>query len=73
MFSDCELYLMAKDLGLLIDDRITDTTIFEHHHHASGKRQPDNADAAYYSKWKDDEITWNQRKLMPVENRLMVA
>jgi hypothetical protein len=72
MFSDVELYFNAKDLGLLLDDRLTDETTFEHLHHASGKRKPDNADAAYYSKWKDDEVTWNKRKLMPVEKRIEV-
>ena len=73
MFSDCELYNNLKDLGLLYDDRVNDETIFEHLHHAHGKRKPDNADAAYYSKWKDDEVTWNTRKMMTVEERLVVA
>ena len=72
MFSDCELYMTAKDLGLLIDDRMKDSTIFEHHHHASGKRRPDQFDQSYYGKWKEDEITWNQRKMMPVEERILV-
>lgn len=30
------------------------------------------ADRAYNAKWKDDEITWNQRKLMPVEKRIEI-
>lgn len=72
MFSDCELYMTAKDLGLLIDDRMKDSTIFEHHHHASGKRRPDQFDQSYYGKWKEDEITWNQRKMMSVEERILV-
>lgn len=72
MFSDCELYNTSKELDLLIDDRMKDSTIFEHHHHASGKRRPDQFDQSYYAKWKDDEITWNQRKLMPVEQRTLV-
>ena len=72
MFSDCELYNNLKDLGLLYDDRINDTTIFEHLHHAAGKRNADGADQAYNAKWKDDEITWNKRKLMSVEERIKV-
>jgi len=72
MFSDCELYLTLKELGLLYDDRINDPTIFEHLHHASGKRQADEADRNYYSKWKEDEITWNKRKIMSVEERIKV-
>ena len=72
MFSDCELYNNLKDLGLLYDDRINDTTIFEHLHHAAGKRNADQADQAYNAKWKDDEITWNKRKLMSVEERIKV-
>ena len=72
MFSDCELYNNLKDLGLLYDDRINDTTIFEHLHHAAGKRNADGADQAYNAKWKDDEITWNNRKLLPVEERIKV-
>lgn len=72
MFSDCELYNNLKDLGLLYDDRINDTTIFEHLHHAAGKRNADQADQAYNAKWKDDEITWNKRKLLPVEKRIEI-
>ena len=72
MFSDCELYNNLKDLGLLYDDRINDTTIFEHLHHAAGKRNADGADQAYNAKWKDDGITWNNRKLLPVEERIKV-
>lgn len=72
MYSDCELYLNLKDLGLLLDDRINDSTTFEHLHHAAGKRQADQADQAYNAKWKDDELTWNKRKIMPVEERIKV-
>ncbi len=70
MFSDCELYNTLKDLGMLYDDRLNDETIFEHLHYAAGKRNADDADKAYNNKWKDDEITWNQRKMMPVEERI---
>ena len=73
MFSDCELYLTLKDLGLLYDDRLNDETTFEHHHYAAGKRQPDQADQAYNNKWKEDEITWNKRKDMSVEERILVS
>ena len=72
MFSDCELYNNLKDLGLLYDDRINDTTIFEHLHHAAGKRNADGADQAYNAKWAEDEITWNKRKLLPVEKRIEI-
>lgn len=72
MFSDVELYFNAKDLGILIDDRLNDETTFEHLHYAAGKRKADSADQAYNAKWKEDEITWNQRKLMPVEQRIEI-
>lgn len=72
MFSDCELYMTLKDLGLLIDDRVNDTTTFEHHHYAAGKRNPDQNDQMYHMKWKDDEQTWNKRKIMSVQDRLIV-
>lgn len=72
MFSDCELYNTSKELGLLIDDRIQDTTMFEHHHHASGKRKPDVFDQSYYGKWREDELTWNNRKFLPVREKLFV-
>jgi len=72
MFSDCELYMNLKDLGLLYDDRINDETTFEHLHYAAGKRQADGADQAYNAKWSEDDITWNKRKLMEVEKRILV-
>jgi hypothetical protein len=72
MFSDAELYLNSKELGLLIDDRMTDTTTFEHHHYVTGKRQADKNDSAYILKWRDDEITWNRRKNLPLEERIKV-
>ena len=72
MFSDCELYNNLKDLGLLIDDRMVDETMFEHHHYAAGKRNADQNDQAYNIKWKDDEVTWNRRKNMPVSERVKV-
>jgi hypothetical protein len=70
MFSDVELYFNAKDLGILIDDRLNDETVFEHLHYAAGKRNADQADQAYNNKWKEDELTWNKRKLLPVEERI---
>jgi hypothetical protein len=72
MFSDCELYNNLKDLGLLYDDRMNDTTVFEHLHYAANKRQPDQADQAYNAKWAEDEVTWNKRKLLPVEERIKI-
>jgi hypothetical protein len=70
MFSDCELYDNLKDLNLLYDDRINDETMFEHLHYAAGKRKADEADQAYNSKWSEDEIIWNKRKNMKLEDRL---
>lgn len=70
MFSDCELYNNLRDMNMLYDDRLNDTTTFEHLHYAAGKRNADVADQAYNAKWKDDEATWNKRKLMSVEDRL---
>jgi hypothetical protein len=72
MFSDCELYMNLKDLGLLIDDRLTDTTTFEHHHYAAGKRKPDQNDQAYNIKWKDDELTWHRRRFLNVLERIKI-
>jgi len=72
MFSDCELYLNLKDLGLLIDDRKTDLTVFEHHHWAAQKRNPDMNDQSYHNKWAEDDNTWKIRKNMSVEERLKI-
>lgn len=72
MFSDCELYNNLKDLNLLYDDRLNDETIFEHLHYAAGKRDPDQADQAYNTKWVEDDKTWQERKLMSVEKRIEI-
>jgi hypothetical protein len=72
MFSDCELYDNLKDMNLLYDERLNDDTVFEHLHYAAGKRQVDQADQAYNNKWKEDELTWNKRKLMSVEERIKI-
>lgn len=72
MFSDCELYLNLKDLNLLIDDRMTDETTFQHLHYVGGKRQQDQFDKIYMSKWGSDQKKWNERKLMDVEKRLEI-
>lgn len=71
MFSDCELYDNLKDLDLLYDDRLNDETTFEHLHYAAGKRNADDADKAYNSKWNDDAIIWEKRKKMKIENRIV--
>jgi len=70
MYSDCELYINLKDMGLLIDERMTDSTMFEHLHHAAGKRRADQLDVQYHAKWQEDESTWNKRKNMPVLERI---
>jgi len=72
MFSDCELYLNLKGLNMLIDDRLTDMTTFEHHHYVTGKRQPDQADAAYNKNWAVDQAMWNNRLKMSLQDRLLV-
>ena len=72
MFSDVELYPNLKDLSLLYDDRLNDETTFEHLHYAAGKRNADQADQAYNAKWSDDDATWQKRKMMSVEERILV-
>jgi hypothetical protein len=72
MFSDCELYLNLKEMGGLIDDRLTDETVFEHLHYIRGKRMADDADKAYNIKWKEDEENWNKRKEQPALERIKV-
>lgn len=72
MFSDCELYQVSKDLGILIDDRLSDDTTFTHHHHAYGKRPADEFDKIFYSDWKIDEKTWELRKSMSLEEKIKI-
>jgi hypothetical protein len=71
MFSDCELFLNCKELGMIING-YHDGIQFLHVHHSAGLRQPDQADQQYHSKWQVDQQTWNKRKLLPLEERLKV-
>jgi hypothetical protein len=71
MFSDCELFLNCKDLGMIING-YHDGIQFLHVHHSAGLRQPDQADQQYHLKWQVDQETWNKRKLLSLEKRLEV-
>lgn len=71
MFSDNELYLNCKDLGMIING-YHDGIQFLHVHHSAGLRNVDEADQQYHSKWQVDQETWNKRKLLPLEERLKV-
>jgi hypothetical protein len=71
MYADCELYLNAKELGIIIDRRDSHI-IFEHKHWTNGKREQDDNDKGYYTNWRIDEETWNKRKLMSLKDRLKV-
>ena len=51
---------------------MNDETMFEHLHYAAGKRQPDQADQAYNAKWVEDDLTWQKRQSMTVEERILV-
>ncbi len=71
LFSDAELYLNAKELGLIIDERILDKDyIFEHKHWSNNKRQPDINDQGYYNNLGNDLKTWEERKKLSLEERL---
>ena len=72
LHADAELYINVKDLGLLIDDRLTDPVTFTHNHWAANKRSPDVHDQAYNKNWDIDLKTWEKRKMMKVEDRLSV-
>ena len=71
MFSDNELHLNCKELGMIINC-YQDNIQFLHVHHSAGLRQTDQADAHYHSKWQVDQQMWNKRKLMKLEERLKV-
>jgi hypothetical protein len=71
MFSDNELYLNCKELGMLING-YGDGIQFLHVHHSAGLRQVDVADRHYHAKWASDQNTWNTRKNWTLEERLKV-
>jgi hypothetical protein len=72
--SDAELYLNAKELGLIIDERKNISEwVFEHHHWSNGKRSADGNDQNYYSKFESDKKVWELRKNLPLNERLVVS
>lgn len=71
MFSDNELYLNCKELGMLING-YHDNIQFLHVHHSAKLRNPDHLDQQYHHKWQVDQEMWNKRKLLSLEERLRV-
>ena len=72
--SDAELYLNAKELDLIIDDRLNDKDyVFEHFHWSNGKRNADNNDKNYYDKFESDKQKWEYRKKLTLDERLVVT
>ena len=71
MFSDNELFLNCKELGMIING-YHDGIQFLHVHHSAGLRGVDEVDRRYHMKWKDDQEVWNKRKFLPLNERLKV-
>jgi hypothetical protein len=72
--SDAEHYLNAKEMNLIIDERSSDMEyVFEHFHWSNGKRNPDQNDQNYYSKFENDKKIWENRKKLTLNERLLVT
>lgn len=72
MFSDCELYLSSKEMGVLEDGRVGVLAArFEHRHWVNGKRSKDRSDYEYESMWRADKAVWLKRKAMRLNERLL--
>ena len=71
MFSDNELFLNCKEMGMIING-FHDGIQFLHVHHSAGLRATDQADSHYHSKWIVDQDMWNSRKKMTLEERLKI-
>jgi hypothetical protein len=71
--SDAEHYLNAEQLKLIIDERSEDKDfVFEHFHWSNGKRNPDQNDQNYYSKFENDKDRWEIRRKLSLNERLQV-
>jgi len=75
MESDIELHKNLVELGLLIDDRTSDETTFQHRHFISGLRKRDQWDDAWRSPWvrQHDLLTLERRMRLPLHERLVVS
>ena len=72
MHSDVELYDVALRSGLLKDNRMSNSPIFEHRHYCNGKRAKDVNDTRLESKYTKDSDTYNSRKSLPLEKLIEV-
>jgi len=73
-YSDTELYNNLLALGLLIDDRINDKTIFKHKNWAVGDgRKADKYDSEYNVFMYQDRHTYIRRESMDVNDRILAT
>ena len=73
LYSDAELYLNLNEMSLIVDDRKNSPDmVFEHHHWSSGKRNPDSNDQSYYNNREKDRLTWEKRRNLSLDQRLLV-
>jgi len=73
-YGDTELYNNLFDLGLVIDDRINDTTLYTHRNWAvANGRASDKHDAAYNIFAHQDRHTYVRREGMSVNERIKLT
>lgn len=70
-FSDQELYYNALEIGNFKDLRGTDEPRFEHKHWSFGGRKKDAFDNRNNTWWNEDKATYERRKKMTLEQRLI--
>lgn len=69
-YSDNELFANARDLGILVDDRKTDMTTFQHQHWTVSRRSFDHVDGTITPQSPIDGGVYRRRMAMPVEERI---
>jgi hypothetical protein len=70
--TDVELYDLANKLGILVDIRHTDNTVFEHRHYCTGKRSRDIHDKNLDTTMKPGELLYKSRKNKSISELLNV-
>jgi hypothetical protein len=69
-FADNELFLNLYELGLLKDDRNSDSVIFEHIHYCTGKRASDKLDDKIIGLGNQDRGMYFKRINLAVQDRI---